>query len=215
MKNFIYIFCYIALFISCKKQSKSIPEVEILSIEEKIATANGYENWKNVSEVYFTFNDKRNWTWRPKTNDVTLIKENDTISFNRNKIDSTLTKIDRAFVNDKFWLLIPFQLTWDADTSISEPIKTRAPISNYVLNKITITYPKEGGYTPGDAYDLYYNNEFIIKEWGFRKGNIPEAALINTFENYQDFNGIKIALDHKNAKDDLLIKFSNVIIILE
>ncbi|WP_298237020.1 hypothetical protein [uncultured Algibacter sp.] len=215
MKNFIYLFCYIALIISCKEQKKSIPEVEALSIEEKIATAHGYENWKNVSKVYFTFNDKRNWIWQPKTNHITLIKDNDTISYNRNKIDSTLTKTDRAFINDKFWLLIPFQLIWDKGISISTPSKTIAPISKAEINKITLTYSNEGGYTPGDAYDLYYNDEFIIKEWGFRRGNSAEARLINTFENLRDFNGIKIALDHKNDKGDELVKLSNVNIILE
>lgn len=215
MKNFIYLLCYAVLIISCKKQNKIIPEVETLSIQEKIANAHGYENWKNVSEVYFAFNGKRNWIWRPKTNDVTLIKDNDTINYNRSTIDSTLTNIDRAFINDKFWLLIPFQLTWDTEASTSKPVKASAPISNFELNKITLTYPIEGGYTPGDAYDLYYNDEFIIKEWQFRKGNKPEDGLINTFENHQDFNGIKIALDHKNAKGDSLVKLSNVNIILE
>ena len=136
--------------------------------------------------------------------------EGDTIRYNTGNIDATLTKIDRGFINDKFWLLIPFQLVWDQGTTVSEPIKTEAPISKNKMNKITLTYPNEGGYTPGDAYDIYYGDDYLIKEWAYRKGNKPEASLINTFENYQDFNGIKIALEHKKAKGDWNLNFTNV-----
>ena len=64
------------------------------------------------------------------------------------------------------------------------------------LHKITITYPNEGGYTPGDAYDFYYGDDFLIQEWVFRQKNNPEPSLITAWGKYQDFNGIKIATEH-------------------
>jgi len=215
MQKLIYI-CFIALFsMACKQnaETKTIepetvePEV---SVAEKIANAHGFENWKNVSEISFTFFGKRHWTWQPKSNDVKLINETDTISYNRKNMDSTVIKYDRAFVNDKFWLLIPFQLVWDDGATISEPIKTEAPISKTEMNKITLLYTSDGGYTPGDAYDIYFEDDYIIKEWAFRKGNKPEAGLINTFENYQDFSGLKLALDHKKSEGDWNLKLSNI-----
>ena len=130
-------------------------------------------------------------------------------------MDSIAMKADRGFINDNFWLLIPFQLGWDEGTTISEPIKVKTPIGNIEMNKITLTYSNEGGYTPGDAYDIFYGDDYIIKEWAFRRGNKPEAGLINTFENYQDFNGLKIALDHKKAEGDWNLKLSDVKVILE
>ena len=112
----------------------------------------------STSSIAFTFNvDKdsshfeRTWNWHPKTNDVILISGNDTILYNRKHIDSISTNADKAFINDKYWLLAPFQLIWDQGTSISEAIKEEAPISKNILNKITLTYSSEGGYTPGDA----------------------------------------------------------------
>jgi hypothetical protein len=205
----------ISVCYSCKQKRKTIePEVE-LSIAEKIANAHGFENWKNVSEIAFTFAGKRSWIWKPKTNAVSLITAQDTIHYNRAKMDSTVTKFDRSFINDKFWLLIPFQLVWDKSASISEPEKAILPIAGIERNKITLTYSNLGGYTPGDAYDIYYNNDYIIKEWGFRKGNKDKAGLINTFENYQDFNGLKIALDHKKATGDWNLQFTNVSVKME
>ncbi|MGB5420112.1 hypothetical protein [Algibacter sp.] len=210
MKNLIYICLIIFLFIGCKqKHETKTPEIYV-SAAQKIANAHGFENWKNVSEIQFTFFGKRDWIWKPKTKDITLITEKDTISYNRNAMDSLALKADRAFINDKFWLLIPFQLVWDKGTTISEPTREIAPISKIQLNKIIISYNNEGGYTPGDAYDIYFDDNYLIKEWAYRKGNSPESQLINTFENYQDFNGIKIALDHKNAEGDWNLNFNNV-----
>lgn len=210
MKKLIYTTLIVLVFIACKKQKGNTIENRTLTVAEKIAHAHGFENWNNISEIQFTFGKNRNWTWKPSSNDVTLMTAKDTISYNRAAVDSLSLKADRAFINDKFWLLIPFQLVWDAGTTISKPEMAEAPISKTKMNKITLTYSNKGGYTPGDAYDIFYSDDYIIREWAFRKGNKPEAGLINTFENYQDFNGIKIALDHKKAEGDWNLKLSNI-----
>ena len=215
MKKSVLILFIICFTVSCKQEKNVKPKAELLSVAQKIANAHGYENWQNVSELQFKFGQNRSWVWNPKSNNVILITKKDTISYNRKTMDSLSLKADRAFINDKFWLLIPFQLVWDEGTTISEPVKAQAPVSKSETNKITLTYSNEGGYTPGDAYDIYYGDDFIIKEWGFRKGNKPEAGLINTFENYQDFNGLKLALEHKKGEGDWNLKISNVQVTLE
>ena len=106
--------------------------------------------------------------------------------------------------------MIPFQLVWDKSATVSEPLKETAPISKTNLNKITLSYSNVGGYTPGDAYDIYYGDDYLIKEWIFRKGSQKEPSLTNTFENYQDFNGIKIALDHNNTQNNWSLGFTDV-----
>ena len=217
MKKHLLISLIISLSFSCKQKQEKVLEVKPLTIAEKIANAHGFENWKNVASINFTFNVdrdsshfERTWTWKPKTNDVIAISKNDTIRYNRIKIDSTLTKTDSGFINDKYWLLVPFQLIWDKGLAIAEPTKEIAPISKTEMNKITLTYSNEGGYTPGDAYDIYYGNDFLIKEWIFREGNSNEPSMITTFENYQDFNGIKIALDHKKVDANWNLNFTNI-----
>lgn len=209
MQKLYYTFLLLLVMFSCKEQKSLEKEIEP-SVAEKIANAHGFEHWKEVKEVAFNFNGNRHWKWNPKTNDVIYTKDTITISYNRSNIDSTTVKIDKAFINDKFWLLIPFQLVWDKGLTISEPIKETTPISKTELNKITITYSNEGGYTPGDAYDIFYNDNFIIEEWIFRRANQTEPNLINTFENYQDFQGIKIALEHKKLQGNWNLKFSEV-----
>jgi hypothetical protein len=80
---------------------------------------------------------------------------------------------------------------------------------------ITLTYPSEGGYTPGDAYDIFYTDDFLIREWVYRKGNAKEATMATTFENYKDYNGIKIATDHKMADGKWNLNFADVSIRLD
>lgn len=206
---------------SCKSdhnKTTSTEPIKGLSITEKIANAHGFENWKNVSEVQFTFQvDKdskkgngRSWTWQPKTDQVILTTAQETLSYKRSAMDSTHIAADRSFINDKFWLLVPFQLVWDTSATVSEATKTKAPISKNELNMITLTYPNEGGYTPGDAYDIFYDNQYIIKEWNYRRGNSAEPTLTTTFENIKDFNGIKIATEHKQAGGNWNLNFTDI-----
>jgi len=219
------IICFF-LVISCNSEKKKTIIEETskkLTIAEKIANAHGYENWKNVSEVKFTFKvdrdtikgQGRSWVWRPKENKVSMSLGETQISYKRHEMDSTHIAADRGFINDKFWLLVPFQLVWDTSATISDPVVAKSPIKNEDLNMITLLYGSEGGYTPGDAYDIYYDENYMIKEWTFRQGNSEAPSLSNTFENYRNFNGIKIAIDHKKDEGKWNLNFADVSITLD
>ncbi len=216
----------ICIFVSCKSEPKQTTSetdakktnLEELTTAQKIANAHGYEYWKNVNRISFTFKvdrggksgNGRAWTWFPKKDSIQLNSDTNTISYNRTEMDSTALNVDPAFINDKFWLLIPFQLVWDEGITISESVKSNGPISNSEFNKITLTYGDEGGYTPGDAYDIYFDDNYIIREWTFRKGNAAEPTMSTTFENYEDYNGLLLARDHKMATGDFNLNFQNV-----
>lgn len=212
---------------ACKSEKKDNvvieEETKELTIAEKIANAHGYDNWKNVEKIEFTFRvdrdtiqgSGRSWEWFPKKDSVVMRAGEQHVKFLRSELDSVPPNADRAFINDKFWLLVPFQLVWDTSATISEPKKAEAPISKTKMDMITITYPNEGGYTPGDAYDIFYNEDYMIEEWIFRKGNSKEPSMATTFENYKDFNGIKIAIDHKRDNGNWNLNFTDVNITLE
>lgn len=217
MKNTLILLGALIVLFSCKQEEKPKTIEKQWSTAEKIANANGFENWKNVSELHFTFNVdrdtthfERTWTWNPKLDKVSLISEKDSITYYRKSVDSSSISADKAFINDKFWLLVPFQLVWDTAATISEMTITEAPISKSQLNKITITYPNQGGYTPGDAYDLYFGDDYLLKEWIYRKGNSPEPTMMTTWEDYQDFGGIKIAKTHKRPNENWTLHFTNI-----
>lgn len=188
------------------------------TILENIAHAHGFQNWKNTNELQFTFNvDKdtshfeRTWIWKPKTNNITAINSKDTISYNWATMDSIAHKINGGFINDKFWLLVPFNLIWDKNNfKHTHTLKAETPISKKQMQKLTIVYGNEGGYTPGDAYDLYFEDDYILKEWVFRKSNQEKPSMITTWEDYTEKNGLKIATMHKKPKGDFKLYFTGI-----
>lgn len=213
MKNYRLFLAGIALIFS--GQTILSQEGNIL---EKVANAHGLQNWKNVKEIKFTFNVdrdtthfERTWIWKPKTNDITSITTESTLEYNWADMDSVAHKTNSEFINDKYWLLAPYQLIWDSkNISHDHASNIEAPISKEKMQKLTIVYGSEGGYTPGDAYDFYFRNDFIVKEWVFRKANQPEPSMITTFEDYEEVNGLKIAKMHKMADGNFKLFFTDV-----
>lgn len=210
----------LGLVFSCKTEQKKDANSENIeqTVLEKIAYAHGLKEWKNVDELKFTFNVdrdtthfERDWIWNIKKNEVTGISAGESSTYYRNAIDSTVAKVDAGFINDKYWLLAPFNLVWDEGNFSYEVTEAaEAPIGKTQLQKLTIIYSGEGGYTPGDAYDFYFGDDYVIKEWVFRKGNQAEASLATTWEEYSDFNGLTIAKTHKNAEGNFKLYFSNI-----
>jgi len=210
----------LVLIFSCKTEQKkdAITENIEQTILEKIAYAHGLKEWKNVEELKFTFNVdrdtthfERDWVWNIQKNEVTGSSEGDLVTYNRSEIDSTVTKVDAGFINDKYWLLAPFNLVWDKDSfSYEATAAAEAPISKTPMQKLTIVYTGEGGYTPGDAYDFYYGDDYIIKEWTFRKANQTESTLTTTWEEYTTLDGLNISKTHKNAEGNFKLYFTNI-----
>jgi len=227
MRNQIALLLFLSLLTSCKDAETKNPETsetiqveaeKPLSTAQSIANAYGIEHWNQVEEFHFTFNLElpnrrleRTYIWNPKSKDVTFIQEGDTLQYNRNKeLDSIQMAADQRFINDKYWLLAPYQLVWDQDLSFTEQDAVMAPISKKRMRKLTAVYPDSGGYTPGDAYDFYFDDNFIIKEWVFREGNQFEPSLITTWEDILEINEIKLAQRRKDSTQNFHLHFSNL-----
>lgn len=215
-----YIFLIIAIFFSCKteKKEETLEHVEEITILEKIANAHGFKNWKAVNQIQFTFNVdrdsthfERTWIWKPKANEVIKISNKDSLIYNRKTMDSIAYKANAGFINDRYWLLAPFNLIWDQNNFEHTLTKNQtSPIAKKRMQKLTIVYGNDGGYTPGDAYDFYFENDYLIKEWVFRKANQQEPSMTTTWENYVDHNGFKFAMEHKQPGKTFNLFFDGI-----
>ncbi len=231
-KSIAFIFICLSLF-ACKDIAKEletdtnnrgsrefIPDHDanpVMTTARTIAIKNGLDKWDQVNKIEFTFNVdrgeshfERSWIWEPKTTAVTMIMGKDTVSYKRNAMDSTHLRADQSFINDKYWLLAPYNLVWDEGTRFSEKESVVAPISKDTMNMLTIKYGNEGGYTPGDAYDFYFGKDFVIKEWVFRENDTTAPSMITTWEDYQVMKGLNIARMHKDSTGNLKLYFSNI-----
>lgn len=227
MKKTLLTLLTLMALVACKNESKTetTESVELVEVDRtpeeeiayEIAQANGIENWDDVAEVQFTFNvDRgdshfaRSWKWNPKSDDVTMMSEQDTVAYNRKSVDSLAMNADKGFINDAFWLLAPLHLVWDEGTVLTVQDTATAPMSQQKMSKITLTYDGDGGYTPGDAYDFFYDDDYIVKEWIYRRGNVSEYSMVTTWEGYEDYNGIEIASDHKAPEDAVHLYFTDI-----
>ncbi len=224
MKTYYIVGLLTFLMISaCKTEpKKSEDTVETTETEktipELIAEAHGFNNWKDVEEITFTFNVdrdsmhfERKWDWKPKTNMVTAISGADTLTYDRADMDSIAQKTNGGFINDRYWLMAPFNLMWDSNNySYEHTAEAIAPISEESMQKLTIVYANEGGYTPGDAYDFYFKDDFIVREWAYRKSNQEEPSLVSTWEDYVDVEGIQLARQHNRPNGGLSLYFTGL-----
>ena len=208
------------LVLSCKPKSKQ-PVSAVTnekSIPEKIAAAHGFEHWDSVRSITFTFNVdrdtthfERTWIWKPKSNEVTAISQQDTLVYNRNAMDSIALRTNAGFINDRYWVLAPFNLIWDSKGyEFEHAVNQTAPISGETMQKLTIVYANEGGYTPGDAYDFFFKDDYVVREWVFRKANQKEPSMTTTWEKYVDIGGLKLPQDHRKADEDFSLNFTNL-----
>nr|WP_297785312.1 hypothetical protein [uncultured Allomuricauda sp.] len=221
--NYLVALFAILIFASCKTEPKKTEETAEptkteKTIPERIAEAHGFDNWAGVNKITFTFNVdrdsmhfERSWDWEPKTNNVTAISGPDTLMYNRDSMDSIALKTNSGFINDRYWLMAPFNLMWDSNNYTYEHTEeATAPISEEPMQKLTIVYANEGGYTPGDAYDFYFKDDYIIREWAYRKSNQEEPNLVSTWEDYVEMEGLQLAQQHNRPDGGTSLYFTGL-----
>ncbi len=189
-----------------------------LTLNEKIADAYGLSNFKKIKSIAYTFNIKkdtftfsRSWKWFPQTHEVYFISHGDTLHYMRDTISSgTIKNIDEKFINDKYWMLFPFQLVWDKGCTMTTKYGQHAPIGGDTTTCLTVAYKDSAGYTPHDSYDLYLDSLYMIREWAYHKGSVDTPSLVTTWGDVQDFDGIRIATTHFSRDSSFKLWFSGI-----
>jgi hypothetical protein len=201
-------------------QSQSLPSAD--SLAGRIADRYGADAFEKVESISYKFNVKhkggeveRTWTWFPKQDSV-LYRGKDakgvmlTMAYSRRNRFSMgseqVTAVDKSFVNDQYWLLFPLHLKWDKDIKLQVGPSAQAGEAH----KLTVTYPSQGGYTPGDAYDLFVDSTGMIKRWVFRKGNAPEPTTQTAWSAPVEMGGLGISMEHPGPTKDFKVWFSDV-----
>jgi hypothetical protein len=210
MKIYLLLFCVFAL--SCKQSSQN-------DMGHQVAKANGIDQFSKVQMLEFIFNvqkdtvtpPSRHWQWFPKTNEVVFITDTASTRFNRNDTATKeLKDLNAKFTNDEYWLVYPLHLGWDDGMQMLDSGIKTAPISGKNMRKITTKYNDKDGFTPGDMYDVYVDENNRIQEWVYHYSGAEDPSLITTWENYKDFNGLELAQDHKTKDGKFRLWFTGI-----
>jgi hypothetical protein len=202
-----------SLFVSSFLPLPSLAQ-EKPDIRHQIADAYGLASWPQVEQIRFTFNFEagpkkaaRSWTWETKTDKVTFEGTDAAgkpvkVSYARASMPPDVVKdVDPNFINDQYWALFPFHLVWDKDVTVEDKGMAVDPTGKTQgkVRKVTVTYPKTGGYTPGDMYDLFVGTDNRVVAWNFHRGGVEKPTLTVTWADYKMAGPIRFSTDHRGT----------------
>jgi hypothetical protein len=195
------------------------------TVTQKIGNAYGVENFDEIEELRYTFNVQlgekqisRSWSWQPAVDRVVFngtAAQGGPLTYERGKLPiepmARRKQVDAWFINDLYWLVFPFQLVWDPNVNVEEVSgRHKMPIGDGEAAKVLVTYPPSGGYTPGDIYELFVDDEYRILQWIYRKGGAPEPTRSSTWEDHRRFGHITISLNRRGPDESFRVWFTDV-----
>jgi hypothetical protein len=207
---------------------------------EQMAKTYGLDSWGQIEGLRYTWNAEvpgavkpfdggpgtikvsRSWEWEPKTGKITYEgKDKDgkpvKVTYLRSELssqsDTVKNEIDLNFFNDQYWLLFPLHASWDTSATVADEGMQKLSLSEGSAQKIVVKYPSEGGYYPGDTWDLYHDADHQVEQFVFHRGGPKKPSLvITTWTGYKKAGPLLISTEHRGTADGapLHLFFSDV-----
>ena len=187
-------------------------------IAQQVAKTFGIDSFGQIETMRYTWNvefpDGRKiankWEWSPKTDTVSYEGKDKAgnpvkVTYQRSKLDSqsdvVKKEIDPQFANDQYWVLLPFHLGWDGAAATDDG-QQKLPIGDGSAQRIAMKYPSEGGYQPGDTWDLYIGPDKRIEEITYHRGAPNPPHLVSAkYADYKKAGPLLISTDHPGIVD--------------
>ncbi len=188
-------------------------------IAEQIANAYGLDSWGQVEAIRYTWNAQlpgvkvsHSWVWEPKTGQITyegkdkegkLVK----VTYQSAQLSSqpanVKDEIEPSFINDQYWTFFPFHLVWDSSAIVTDDGMRKLPLGHGSARRVVVKYPAEaGGYTPGDAWDLYVGKDNRVEQFVYYRGGPKKPrVVIATWAGYKKAGPILISTEHRGTAD--------------
>lgn len=187
-------------------------------IIEQIAKAYGLDSFGQIDAIRYTWHAQfpgvdvsHSWEWEPKTGKVTFDgKDKDgkpvNVSYVRSELasqpDSVKNQVDPSFNNDNYWLVFPFHAYWDTGATITDEGMKKLPIGAGSARLVSVKYPAEGGYTPGDTWDLYVGKDNRVVQFVYHRGGPKKPSLVTaSWTGYKKAGPLLISTEHRGSAD--------------
>lgn len=184
-------------------------------IVEQMAKAYGIDSFGQIDAIRYTFNIParkvaRTWTWEPKADRVTYEgKDKDgkpvKVTYVRSQLgtqpDNVKKEIDPGFINDQYWLLLPFHVLWDT-ASVEDKGMQKVPGGKDSAHHVVVKYSSDVGYTPGDTWELYVGSDNRIQYMVFHHGGTAKPSLVKAaWEGYKKAGPLVFSTEHQGTAD--------------
>jgi hypothetical protein len=187
-------------------------------IFQQMFKAYGFDSFGQIEKIRYTFNIEgllsRSWEWEPKTDLISYEgKDKDgkpvKVTYARSLLGSQSNivkdEIDPAFSNDNYWLLLVLHFSWDGSATITDEGMQKLPLGTGSAQRVVVKYPSEGGYAPGDTWELYVGGDHRIEEFVYHGGGPGTQKrpklLMATWAEYKKAGPLLISLDHRGTAD--------------
>jgi hypothetical protein len=196
---------------------------------EQLAKTYGIDSFDQVDALRYTFNVQfpnvnlaRSWVWEPKTGQVSYEgKDKDGKPVKTTYVRSQLSSqsdlvkdvVDPGFVNDNYWFLFPFHAYWDHAADVQNKGTQPLPLGNGSADLVSVKYPSDAGYTPGDTWNLFVGKDDRIEQLLFQHGGTKKPSVVMaTWEGYKKAGPLLVSTEHRGTADGgpLHLFFSDV-----
>jgi hypothetical protein len=198
-------------------------------IAEQIAKTYGLDSFDKIEAIRYTFNAQfagvnvsRSWVWQPKTGQISYEgKDKDGKPVKVTYVQSQLNgepanvkdEIDPDFLNDQYNLLFPLHVYWDSSADVQDMGRQKLPLGKGLAKRVVVKYPSEGGYTPGDTWELYVGSDNRVEEFIYHRGGPKKpSVVIATWTGYKKAGPLLISTDRRGTADGKPVRvfFSDV-----
>jgi hypothetical protein len=192
----------------------------------------GLEAFSQIERIRYTYNLElpalnlsRTWEWEPKADLISYEGKDKNgatvkLTYPRSQLSSQTdvvkNEIDPAFTNDNYMLLFLLHVSWDGGAKVTDEGMHKLPLGNGSAQRVVVRYPAEGGYAPGDTWELYVDADHRVDEFVYHGGGPGiqkrPSVLIATWAGYKKAGPLLISTDHRGTADGRPVRifFSDV-----
>jgi len=183
-----------------------------IKIADDVMTAmGGRKNWDATRYISWNFFDARKLYWDKMTGDVRIkylkedmeaivninsgegmVKRNGEELTNVDSLQKYLTNAKSVWINDSYWLVMPFKLKDSGVTLRYIDVDTTMDGREAYL--LDLKFANVGD-TPQNYYQVWVDTETkFVSQWAFyREVAQPEPNFVMPWMDYKDFGGIKLS----------------------
>ena len=187
-------------------------------VDEMVKKMGGRKGWDESRYFTWNFFGKRKHYWDKTTGDIRVeyLEEDKKVLLNINtkkgnvlrngvletNIDSIKLHLFKAFshwINDSYWLFMPFKMK---DSGVTLKYKGYGTVeSNFPAHTIEMTF-KNTGLTPQNKYLVYISTQhMLVSQWAFfRDASKEQSDFVSPWKGYTPVGRILLSLDRGERK---------------
>ncbi len=189
--------------------------------DDVMAAMGGRKSYDDVKIISWKFFDFRHLIWDRSTGDVRIDSPRDSTTYlinveteeGRVKVGSVelqgdslsmmLAKGKGTWINDSYWLLMPFKLK---DSGVTLKYVGEDTTKTGVLSDVVQLTFNDVGLTPQNKYEIWIDKtDKLVKQWAYyNKADAAEPNSIWPWDNYQPLGDLLISYnrsDNRGPKD--------------